>query len=110
MGRNYNSDKHREDNFDYEDARRDLFDAGVDPDYLDYRNREKRDSFLREQGFNPRTYGSTYEPDNSSKKSSSGGSFWDNLIIDDWQPSNDTFTNNYSSDTPFGNDFSSDDF
>ena len=111
MGKFFNSDKHREDNFDYEDARRDLFDAGVDPDYLDYRNREKRDSFLREQGFNPRTYGSTYEPDISSDRSS-GSSFFDRIFSDDSfenSSSYDPFANDYSSDDPFGNEFDTSD-
>ena len=47
MGRDYNSDKYYEDNFDYESAREDLFDAGLDPDYLSTRNREQRDKYMK---------------------------------------------------------------
>ena len=58
MSKDYNSDKYREDNFDYESARADLFDAGVDPDYLSYRNREERDKFMRKNRLDPHRYGS----------------------------------------------------
>ncbi len=43
--------------FDYENAERDIFDSGADPDYLDYKNPEKRDAYLRSLGMNPEKYG-----------------------------------------------------
>ena len=110
MGRNYNSDKHREDNFDYENARLDLFDSGADPDYLDYRNREKRDSFMREQGFDPQKYGSRYEPDSRSDSSSSGSSFFDRIFSDDssdGSSSGNLYENGYVSDDLSESEFDS---
>ena len=75
MSHNYSSDKYYQDNFDYETAKMDLFDAGVDPDYLSSYDREKRDEFLRKQGLNPREYGSRYEKPSSSGSSSDDGCF-----------------------------------
>ena len=76
MSKDYNSEKYREDNFNYESARADLFDAGVDPDYLSYRNREERDKFMRKNGLDPHRYGSRYTgqsktsaPERSSRSS-----------------------------------------
>ena len=43
--------------FDYEDARRDLEDNGIDPDLLDEYNEERRDRFLRKNGLHPEDYG-----------------------------------------------------
>ena len=45
------------DGFDYENAKRDIFDNGGDPDYLDERDPKKRDKFLRDMGLNPKDYG-----------------------------------------------------
>ena len=46
------------DKFDYEEARRDIWDAGCDPDYLsEYSSKEERDKFIRGCGLNPRSYG-----------------------------------------------------
>lgn len=47
------------DNFDYENAKRDILDAGGDPDYLSHYDREARDRYLRNTGLNPKDYGST---------------------------------------------------
>lgn len=71
MSRDYGSDKYYEDNFDFEGARQDLYDAGLDPDYLSYRNREERDNFMRDHGFDPKKYGSRYTGSNSSGSSNS---------------------------------------
>ena len=72
MSRDYNSDRHYSDNFDYETARMDLFDAGLDPDYLTSYDRKKRDDFMRSHGFDPKKYGSRYTDSPSSGKSDSG--------------------------------------
>ena len=53
MGRNGSSES-----FDYENAELDILDAGGDPDYLNYNDREKRDEYLRKVGLNPKSYGS----------------------------------------------------
>ena len=59
------------DKFDYEEARLDIIDSGCDPDYLDERNPAKRDKYMRDCGLDPKWYGSTYEPSDSSSSSSS---------------------------------------
>lgn len=46
------------DDFDYEDARRDILDNGADPDYLDEYDPARRDRYLREVGLDPGDYGS----------------------------------------------------
>ena len=56
------------DNFDYEEARRDILDNGGDPDYLSEYNPAKRDEYLRKMGLRPKDYGSKLEQ-------SKGGSF-----------------------------------
>ena len=61
------------DNFDYENAELDILDAGGDPDYLNHYDREKRDKYLRDMGFDPKSYGSTL--DNGHNKKKSGGLF-----------------------------------
>lgn len=43
--------------FDYENAERDILDAGGDPDYLSYTNPTKRDNYLRKMGLRPEKYG-----------------------------------------------------
>ena len=58
MAKDYNSDRYYHDNFDYESAREDLFDAGLDPDYLSSRNREERYNYMRKNGFDPHHYDS----------------------------------------------------
>lgn len=70
--KDYNSDKHYEDRFDYEGARRDLRDSGLDPDYLPNRDREERDRFMREHRLDPKKYGSRYTGSDSSGHSDSG--------------------------------------
>ena len=75
MSSSYNSDKYRSDNFDYESAREDLYDAGLDPDYLSSRNREERDRFLKKNGFDPHSYGSRYEADDGSSDDNDSGCF-----------------------------------
>ena len=72
MPRDYDSDKYRGDGFDYEEARRDLRDAGLDPDYLNSRNRAERDSFMRKNGFDPKRYGSRYSGTDKNKASDDG--------------------------------------
>ena len=42
--------------FDYEEARLDMIDNGMDPDYLETRDPEKRDKYLRSHGMNPDSY------------------------------------------------------
>ena len=49
--------KRNADGFDYENAKRDIFDNGGDPDYLDEWDPKKRDKFLRDMGLNPGDYG-----------------------------------------------------
>lgn len=43
--------------FDYENAERDILDAGGDPDYLSYTNPTERDNYLRKMGLRPEEYG-----------------------------------------------------
>lgn len=44
------------DRFDYETARKDLWDIGMDPDELPERNPERRDDFLRKVKLDPNQY------------------------------------------------------
>jgi len=62
------------DDFDYENARRDILDSGADPDYLDEYNPARRDRYMREVGLDPRDYGSGRE-----RKKDSG---WDRDPLD----------------------------
>ena len=62
MGRN---DKFE--SFDYENAELDILDAGGDPDYLNYNDREKRDKYLKSVGLDPKSYGSTVGKDSKKK-------------------------------------------
>lgn len=65
------------DKFDYEEARRDLWDNGCDPDYLsEYDSPEERDRFLRDCGLDPAFYGSTYEPETRGRERESGFSLF----------------------------------
>ena len=56
------------DHFDYEDARMDIFDMGADPDYLDSRDPEKRDKYMRSLGMDPKKYGSRWDEYQASLK------------------------------------------
>ena len=49
------------DNFDYEEAKRDIRENGGDPDFLSEYNPEKRDEYLRKMGLHPKDYGSRLE-------------------------------------------------
>ncbi len=60
--------------FDYDNAERDLYDAGDDPDYLDHRHPEKRDKYLRDRGMNPQKYGGGSSSSPSRRSSRRGGS------------------------------------
>lgn len=60
------------DSFDYENAGRDIFDAGGDPDYLTSRDPEKRDKFMRKMGMDPKKYGSRWEPEKKDPSSDDG--------------------------------------
>lgn len=62
MGRN-----DRFESFDYENAELDILDAGGDPDYLNYNDREKRDKYLKSVGLDPKSYGSTVGKDSKKK-------------------------------------------
>lgn len=44
------------DRFDYEAAREDMWDAGLDPDELPEKNPEKRDAYLRKMKMDPNRY------------------------------------------------------
>ncbi len=62
------------DRFDYENAKRDILDAGGDPDYLSYRDPEKRDKLMRQMGLNPKKYGSKWDAYKEQQKASQQGS------------------------------------
>lgn len=53
--------------FDYENAERDIFDAGGDPDYLSHYNEAARDRYLKGMGLNPRSYGGGRTADPKSR-------------------------------------------
>ena len=72
------------DDFDYEEARRDIIENGCDPDYLDEYDPARRDRYLRDVGLDPRDYGSRRE---SPKKKD-----WD------WGPLGSSSDNGASSD------------
>lgn len=59
--------------FDYENAERDIFDAGGDPDYLSHYNEAERDRYLKGMGLNPSDYESRSAgvPQNRSSESQS---------------------------------------
>lgn len=59
------------DRFDYENAKRDIFDAGGDPDYLSHRDPAKRDQFMKEMGMDPKKYGSRWEQSRENGRGSS---------------------------------------
>ena len=63
------------DNFDYENARMDIFDAGGDPDYLSSTDPEERDRFLRKMGMDPKVYGSKWDKNKGKKTGSDDGCF-----------------------------------
>ena len=77
-------------NFDYENAKRDILDNGGDPDFLDYHHADKRDSYLKGLGLNPRNYsgGSGSSKNSGSTFSSSSSGFFDALFSD--SPSDDS--------------------
>ena len=60
------------DNFDYEEARRDILDNGGDPDYLSEYNPAKRDEYLRKMGLHPKDYGSRLEKPKGGSASDDG--------------------------------------
>ena len=63
------------DRFDYENAELDILDAGGDPDYLSYRDPEKRDKLMRQMGLDPKKYGSKWDAyKEQQKKASQQGS------------------------------------
>lgn len=57
------------DRFDYETAREDLWDMGLDPCELPDKSPERRDAYLRKQNLNP----DCYKPSTSRRDSGSGG-------------------------------------
>ena len=63
------------DNFDYENAEMDIWDAGGDPDELSYSDPAKRDKFMKDMGLNPKNYGSKWgDFSNLDKSGGSSGS------------------------------------
>ncbi|MBQ9030229.1 MAG: hypothetical protein IJ106_02085 [Parasporobacterium sp.] len=62
------------DNFDYENAEADIWDAGGDPNALDYRNPAKRDKYLKDVGLNPKDYGSKWGDFSSLDQTGGSGS------------------------------------
>ena len=62
------------DNFDYENARRDIRDAGGDPDYLSYSNPAKRDEFMKKMKMDPQKYGSKWGDFSNLDKTGGSGS------------------------------------
>ena len=58
------------DRFDYEEAERDIFDNGGDPDYLSHYNPERRDKYIRDMGLDP----DNYKPYKDRSSRSSGSS------------------------------------
>ena len=62
------------DDFDYENAKTDIWDAGGDPDYLSHTDPEKRDKFMKDMGMDPKKYGSNWgDFSNLDKTGGSGG-------------------------------------
>ena len=76
------------DRFDYEEAERDIFDNGGDPDYLSHYDPERRDRFLRDMGLNP----DNYKPyrDRSSRSSGASRSSGSSDIFSDLDGSDDS--------------------
>ena len=62
------------DNFDYENAEMDIWDAGGDPDYLSHTNPAKRDKFMKDMGMDPKKYGSKWGDFSNLDKSGGSGS------------------------------------
>ena len=62
------------DNFDYEGAEMDIWDAGGDPDELSYSDPAKRDRFMKDMGLNPKNYGSKWGDFSSLDKTGGSGS------------------------------------
>jgi len=62
------------DNFDYENAELDIWDAGGDPDYLNHRDPAKRDKFMKDMGMDPKKYGSKWGDFSNLDKTNGGGS------------------------------------
>ena len=62
------------DRFDYENAKRDIWDVGGDPDGLSHRDPEKRDKYMRQLGMDPRKYGSRWDEYKAEQQRSVGSS------------------------------------
>ena len=68
--------KKSHDNFDYENAEIDIWDAGGDPDYLSYNDPEKRDRYMKKIGLDPKKYGSKWDgSQGSNNKTSEDGCY-----------------------------------
>ena len=66
----------KQDHFDYEEARRDMRDNGLDPDYLsEYSSPEKRDDYLKKNGLDPKNYGGGTSSSSDSSSSGSDGCY-----------------------------------
>ena len=61
--------------FDYENAKRDIRDAGGDPDYLSHYNEAERDRYLKGMGLNPSDYGGGRQA--SGDRSRASGNVYD---------------------------------
>lgn len=91
------------DDFDYENAKMDIWENGGDPDYLSHFDPSERDSFMREMDLDPKDYGSKWE----DPVTSSHSSFFDDF--DTFNDFNSHESHNYFNNTnDFGNRY--DDF
>ena len=94
------------DDFDYENAKRDIWENGGDPDYLTHRDPAERDAFLKDMGLNPKDYGSKWKDSGSS---GNGSNFWDELDdfaydLDDATSSRERDPNDYFDDEDYDPD------
>ena len=64
--------------FDYENAKRDIADAGGDPDYLSHYNEQARDRYLKKVGLNPQDYGGSTASDSGTGTESVWNEYEDN--------------------------------
>jgi len=62
------------DNFDYENAELDIWDAGGDPDYLSHTDPVKRDKLMKDMGMDPKKYGSKWGDFSNLDKTNGSGS------------------------------------
>ena len=62
------------DNFDYENAEMDIWDAGGDPDYLSHTDPARRDKFMKDMGMDPKKYGSKWGDFSNLDKNNGSGS------------------------------------